>query len=647
MPETMTAEDSPEPPTPTENSTEPVSRRGPTRRPVVGALVALAVALVLVSAGLAYLYEGEVSSARALSGTDQAQSAQLSALAPYVVEQAAFAHWNAVAGRSVPTSTYLSNATLDWVGGPLAGSYSGASAIGTVWSHFAGQWSSLAVAASGPSVSVSPSGRSANASATLTFLASPSADPLVEQELVVSSTLTFENVAGNWLIQSEGWTLLSARAVSGPQAMVQAQAYLHWGAIAIENLSLLEPQYVSTAVVVWEGGPLNGTYSGAAAIQGLWTRFFTLWGAVWFYAETPATITVAANDSYAVVTAPIQFVVTPVANPGDVEVLNVTFTLDYQYVAGPGWQISHEVFQNTGHTVLVDLSAQVENAAFLHWDQVAIENASAVTSQYVPTATLDWVGGSLNGVYTGSARIDSAWNHFFTAWGAIWFYTETPPSVAVAANGSAATVTAPVQFVVTPAANPVDFELLTVNETLGMVYGAGGTGPTGWYISTETFQVRSLVNEGNQPQVVLSDAFAHWNDIAIENLSLLVGQYAPNATLNWTNGPIAGVYNYSEIINPNSSTSHSAPWARFFALWTAVWFYSESPPVVTISASQGYANVSATVQFVVTNNTTVLSDYRAINVTYYLDYVFDPAAGGWLIYHEFFGNTQTVALNKV
>ncbi len=337
---------------------------------------------------------------------------------------------------------------------------------------------------------------------------------------------------------------------------------------------------------------------------------------------------------------------TPLTNPGDVELLNVTSTLDYQFVNGAGWLLSHEVFQNTGHTLLVDLSAEVGNFAFLHWDEVAIENASAVTAQYSPSASLDWIGGSLNGVYQGAAQIQLVWSRFFTAWGAVWFYTQSPPSVALAANGSAATVTAPVQFVVTPSADRVDFELLTVNETLGMAYRSG-PGPSGWYIASETFQVLSLLNQGSQPQVVLSDAFAHWNDIAIENLSLLAGQYAPNATLNWTNGPIAGVYNYSGILDPNPATPQSAPWARFFSLWTAVWFYSESPPVVTISSTGGYANVSATVQFVVTNNTAALSDYRAINVTYYLDYAFDPVAGNWLIYHEYFGNTQTVALDKV
>jgi hypothetical protein len=267
--------------------------------------VATVVTLALIAAGLAYLYEGQVNTTNTLSQTNHTQTTQISALAPYVVAQAAFQHWNAISIRTVPTSSYLANATLSWVGGPLAGSYSGPSAIGQVWSRFGDQWTSIAFSSSTPSVAMSVSGQGATVSATLTFLVSPASEPQVEQELVVASNLTFQSSGGNWLIQEEGWALRSSQVVNGPQAAVESQAYLHWGAVAIENLSLVTADYSSLGVLQWEGGPLNGTYSGIPAIQGVWTRFFTLWGAVWFYAETPATISVAPNNSFAVASAPI------------------------------------------------------------------------------------------------------------------------------------------------------------------------------------------------------------------------------------------------------------------------------------------------------------------------------------------------------
>ena len=39
--------------------------------------------------------------------------------------------------------------------------------------------------------------------------------------------------------------------------------------------------------------------------------------------------------------------------------------------------------------------------------------------------------------------------------------------------------------------------------------------------------------DNQQGSVVLKNAFTHWNDIAIENVSLLANQYASNATLHW------------------------------------------------------------------------------------------------------------------
>jgi len=47
----------------------------------------------------------------------------------------------------------------------------------------------------------------------------------------------------------------------------------------------------------------------------------------------------------------------------------------------------------------------------------------------------------------------------------------------------------------------------------------------------------------NQTQVILNDAFTHWDYLSIENISLVMSQYSSNATLKWVGGPLSGTYN--------------------------------------------------------------------------------------------------------
>ena len=105
----------------------------------------------------------------------------------------------------------------------------------------------------------------------------------------------------------------------------------------------------------------------------------------------------------------------------------------------------------------------------------------------------------------------------------------------------------------------------------------------------------------------------HWNQIAIENSSIIMQQYAGNATLHWIGGPLNGTYHGTSAINTT--------WNKFFTAWQAVWFYASTNttnnPVVTINGNT--ATVTANfVQFIVQNSSTHAFQY--INTTYSIEY---------------------------
>ncbi len=153
--------------------------------------------------------------------------------------------------------------------------------------------------------------------------------------------------------------------------------------------------------------------------------------------------------------------------------------------------------------------------------------------------------------------------------------------------------------------------------------------------------IQSLKNElqTNQTQVVLNDAFNHWNYISIENSSLLETQYSNNATLKWIGGPLSGTYSgTSEIVST---------WNKFFSLWSAVWFYSESPPMISVNTSNGTVTsgtVTADIQFVVQSSSNS-SSFSYIDVVYSLD--FTDINNSFYITHEVFDNVGTGPLAQV
>ncbi len=296
--------------------------------------------------------------------------------------------------------------------------------------------------------------------------------------------------------------------------------------------------------------------------------------------------------------------------------------------------------------------------AFSHWNDISIENATLLGSQYASNATLQWIGGPLSGTYHGVSNITSTWNRFFSLWGAVWFYAESPPVVSM--SGNYATVTSDNQFVLTPVNSPFQVQYINVSYTLTYAINNGTTSSsssTGAYsaspatvtanmIQQETWKITGTGFISSNQQAAMTNqitslAFSHWNNIAIENISTVMTEYASNATLHWTNGPLKGNYSGNQSIE--------GAWNKFFGLWNAVWFYSEAPPVVAFHGR--VVTVNSTVQFIVQSSSN-LSKFMYINVTYGLKYLetgFNLRSGAFeyeLIYEDF-DNTATGPINKV
>ncbi|MCL5678051.1 MAG: hypothetical protein M1442_02120 [Candidatus Thermoplasmatota archaeon] len=467
--------------------------------------------------------------------------------------------------------------------------------------------------------------------------------------VVFAAAFAVEYVAYNSTNSKANSTQSSLNKIESEYANAQGSvvlksAYNHWNYISTKAMTPLMGEYESNATLYWVGGPLNGTYSGLSSIQGVWEKFFAAWGAIWFFSQSEPTISVQGTN--AIVDAAIQFVATPSSAPQQVNYLNITYTLKYTLGAS-GWHIYAEAWNIRGAGVLSYSQTEfsnlnyvaVEAAAFEHWDAVAIENVSLFNNQYTSNATLRWIGGPLTGTYTAISAIEGTWQKFFSIWSAVWFYTVAPPTVTV--NGNVATVQSLNQFVLTPSTNQSQVQYLMINYTLNFVR-MNGT----WLIYNEVWHIVgtgfiSFAQESVEWNTVNSLAFTHWNSIAIENNTSVLKEYASNATLNWVGGKLSGTYTGPAQIN--------AVWIKFFSIWSAVWFYSESPPVIMIQGNNAY--VSATIQFIVQNASNT-SQFFFLNVSYsihYYNFGFNPATGtdSYSIVSETFLLTGTGPLAKV
>ncbi len=241
-------------------------------------------------------------------------------------------------------------------------------------------------------------------------------------------------------------------------------------------------------------------------------------------------------------------------------------------------------------------SAAALSTAMSHFNNVAIENVTYITEQYAPDAILHWIGGPLNGNYQGKSSIEATWDKFTSAYETVYWYTISPPT-AHQINSSDYIVTAPVQFLVAPTKDPESLLVLNVSETLNLVKSS--TSQLGFLISEETWKVSpiplSSVISGYPAQAtliqdqVIGAAYAHWNDIAIENATLIASEYSQEAVLNWIGGPLHGKY-----IGASNITS---VWSKFSSIYEYVVWYAEEPPYVSVQGTSAMAK--AKLQFLV------------------------------------------------
>jgi len=312
---------------------------------------------------------------------------------------------------------------------------------------------------------------------------------------------SYASLEGEYETLSSAYSTLYSEYKNQQVDVVLAAAMSHWNDIAIENVSLVAPQYLPNATLKWVGGPLSGTYSGISSIESVWNKFFNMYETVYWYTIIPPTVTQVSPTEFNV-TGYVQFLVAPTAVPIHPFVLNVTEVLTYVYnLSIAQFQLVNEVWKVkplslsdviAGYPPQTYVEQQmVLAAAMSHWNDIAIENASLIISEYAPNATLHWIGGPLSGNYTGIAAINATWTKFDNTYEYVVWYALVPPTVQV--KGDTAMVKAPLQFVVFPfptASNPHPQEfVLNVTEILYYNYNATAMQ---WQIVNEYWIVKPL-----------------------------------------------------------------------------------------------------------------------------------------------------------
>ncbi|MCR8546759.1 nuclear transport factor 2 family protein [Salipiger sp. P9] len=100
--------------------------------------------------------------------------------------------------------------------------------------------------------------------------------------------------------------------------------------------------------------------------------------------------------------------------------------------------------------------------AMAHFDAVATGAVADASAHYSDSTVFEWVGGPLDGTYTGKEAIQSVWQKFSTAQGAL---TAEVSNLQENANPAGATVTADVTFS-GKATIPVRYVLTFRGETI-------------------------------------------------------------------------------------------------------------------------------------------------------------------------------------
>lgn len=107
-------------------------------------------------------------------------------------------------------------------------------------------------------------------------------------------------------------TVLASAALAGPLDVAKGKAHLQ--AVAAGDVEALMKDYADDAYMDWVGGPLEGRYTGKAAIRAVWQKFIAAndgkprtvkFGAVEEYAN-PKGSSIEAKAEYSGKTNPVK-----------------------------------------------------------------------------------------------------------------------------------------------------------------------------------------------------------------------------------------------------------------------------------------------------------------------------------------------------
>ena len=140
---------------------------------------------------------------------------------------------------------------------------------------------------------------------------------------------------------------------------------------------------------------------------------------------------------------------------------------------------------------------------------------------------------------------------------------------------------------------------------------------------------------------LLSAAYAHWNGVAIENVSSIMSEYSPGASLHWIGGPLNGNY--------IGTANITAAWAKFTGMHEYILWYASAPPTASVDGSS--AVVKAPLQYLVLPFPSSMSAAPAVdmllNVNETLGYGYNATTSSWRITNETWQITKmSLTLNR-
>jgi len=152
---------------------------------------------------------------------------------------------------------------------------------------------------------------------------------------------------------------------------------------------------------------------------------------------------------------------------------------------------------------------------------------------------------------------------------------------------------------------------------------------TGWALY---FTKTAKTSPSADAQEITALAFQHWNAIGIENITLVMSQYAPNATLVW----VMNYTKYDEAYNAGLNGQYSnltlikGVWARYFT--DSVVYYWVGGYKVSVSGNVGIA--SGYLWYVMANGT--VNQSASVNTQ-----LFTAIIPYKLVYYNFGGGGST------